>query len=144
MNLALFYVREGARIWAHWNQSFDMLLSDLKPESCFPSWILLGCTGRCGCNWLRAWRPQLHLFIDRAGNILCLQHHEEDPKKASRCEQVERPRCWPKSSGIRMASDFSNTSGVLRKNASKSLKENNFLYSHTTCWPVAGEERENQ
>lgn len=36
MNLALFYVREGARIWAHWNQSFDMLLSDLKPESCFP------------------------------------------------------------------------------------------------------------
>ena len=31
----LFYAREDARVWAHWNHSLDMHLSYLGPVSCF-------------------------------------------------------------------------------------------------------------
>ena len=40
----LFYIWEDARVWAHWNHSFDMHLSYLGPVSCvFSSWVS-GCT----------------------------------------------------------------------------------------------------
>lgn len=45
MNLALFYVWENARVWAHGNLCFDMHLSCLGPVShSFPSWVPSGCT----------------------------------------------------------------------------------------------------
>ena len=45
MNLALFCVWEDAKVWAHWNYSYDMHLNYLEPVSCFsPSWIPLWCT----------------------------------------------------------------------------------------------------
>ena len=57
MNLVLFYVWEVARIWAHWNHSFDMHLSYLGPVSCsFPSWVPSGCTTGRWLRWLRAWQ----------------------------------------------------------------------------------------
>ena len=34
-NLMLFYTWEDARVWAHWNHSFDLHLSHLGPVSCF-------------------------------------------------------------------------------------------------------------
>ena len=34
-NLALFYVWEAARVWVHWNHSFDTCLSFQGPVSCF-------------------------------------------------------------------------------------------------------------
>ena len=65
MNLALFYVWEDARVWAHWNHSFDTHLNYLGPVSYFsPSWIPSGYTvrGVGGCN---GWWLDGH-------NILCL------------------------------------------------------------------------
>ena len=51
MNLVVFYVWENAKIWAHWNHSFDMHLSSLRPVSCsFPFWVPSGCTLGGGCN----------------------------------------------------------------------------------------------
>ena len=35
MNLAIFYVWEDARVWAHWNHSFHEHLNYLVPVSCF-------------------------------------------------------------------------------------------------------------
>ena len=35
MIIVLFYIWEDARVWAHWNHSFDMHLSYLGPVSCF-------------------------------------------------------------------------------------------------------------
>ena len=50
-NLALFYVWEDARVWAHWNHSFAMHLSYLGPAShSFPSWVPSGCTFGGGCR----------------------------------------------------------------------------------------------
>ena len=47
-NLALFYVWENARVWAHWNHSLDMHLSYLGPVSCILiSWVSSGFTGSC-------------------------------------------------------------------------------------------------
>ena len=98
-NLAPFclYVREDARVWAHWNHSFHVYLSSLGLiPRVFPSWVSKvlcqrGCSswlleglgsgkllclhpeflqGSCGgCNVL-AWWPQHPLFTDMAGNIL--------------------------------------------------------------------------
>ena len=50
-NLALFYAWEDARVWAHWNHSFDMHLDYMGPEYYFsPSWIPLGCTVGGDCS----------------------------------------------------------------------------------------------
>ena len=98
----LCYVWEDARVWAHWNHSFDMHLSYLGPVSCvFSSWVSSGCTFGDGCSgWLldglgsgqpiclhpefpqgslsgggcnvMAWWLQHPLFTDMAGNILVL------------------------------------------------------------------------
>ena len=38
-NLALFYEWEDARVWAHWNHSFDMHLSCRGQYTLFISWI---------------------------------------------------------------------------------------------------------
>ena len=101
MILVLFYVWEDARVWAHWNHSFDMHLSYLGPVSCsFPSWVLSGCTigdgnsgwglgeGVLSPSWVPseltvgcgggglavvAWWLQHPLFTDLAGNI-CHSH----------------------------------------------------------------------
>ena len=57
------YIREDARVWAHWNHSSDMHLNSLGPISCFcPFWIPLGCTvgTAAAADCLLA------------GNILCL------------------------------------------------------------------------
>ena len=63
MNLVLLYAWEDARIWAHWNHSFDRHLNYPGPVSCFsPPWILSGCTVGGGC---RGWWLDGH-------NILCL------------------------------------------------------------------------
>ena len=99
MNLALFYVWEDARVWAHWNHSFAMHLSSLGPVSCvFASWVPSGCTVGGGCRgwWLdgrhpvsilsslrahcqgschvTAWWLQHRLFTDTAGNTFSLTH----------------------------------------------------------------------
>ena len=90
----LFYVWEDARVWAHWNHSFDMHLSSLGPVSwSFSSWVSSGYTvqGGCSnllldgvnspafilsslrahsqgcCNVVAPW-PQHPLFTDVAGN----------------------------------------------------------------------------
>ena len=73
MNLALFYVWEDVRVWAHWNHSFDVCLSCLGPVSCFsPSWIPSGCC-RGGC---RGW------WVD-APKILCLLIQRVHPSSMS-------------------------------------------------------------
>ena len=52
---ALFYIWEDARVWAHWNQSFDMHHSYLGPVSCFfTSWVSLGLTIGSGCSLMAA------------------------------------------------------------------------------------------
>jgi len=48
-------IGEDARVWAHWNHSFDMHLNCLGPVPCsFPSWVpseyTLGSV--CSCWWL--------------------------------------------------------------------------------------------
>ena len=62
--------REDARVWAHWNHSFDTLFSSLGPVSCvFSSWVSSGCmvvAGVGGCS----------LMIQRRG-ASCL--HSEFP-----------------------------------------------------------------
>ena len=99
MNLALFYEREDARVWAHWKHSSDVHLSYPGPVACFsPSWIPLRVTfggGRSGWG-LGSWQPlRLHpefpkgspsgaavvawwlqkaLFTDMAGNIFHSQY----------------------------------------------------------------------
>ena len=94
-NLVLFYAWEEARVWAHWNHSFDRHLSSLGPIShvvtswvssglpvgngCslmaarwqvfFPSWVSSGVASSMsgsGCNCWWLWHP---LFTDVAGNI---------------------------------------------------------------------------
>ena len=51
MTLALFYVWDDARVWAHWNHAFDMHLSCLGPVSCsFQSWVPSECASRGGCH----------------------------------------------------------------------------------------------
>ena len=55
MNLAFFLRWEDARVWAHWNHSFDRHLIYLGPISYFsPSWISLRCPfgGSCSGCWL--------------------------------------------------------------------------------------------
>ena len=50
-NLALFYVWEGTRVWAHWNHPFHMHLSCVASILCFfTSWAPLGLILRSGCN----------------------------------------------------------------------------------------------
>ena len=49
-NLALFYVWKDARIWAHWNHSFDMHFLYQGPVFCvFTSWVSSGLTLGSGC-----------------------------------------------------------------------------------------------
>lgn len=51
MTLALFYVWDDARVWAHWNHAFDTHLSCLGPVSCsFQSWVPSECASRGGCH----------------------------------------------------------------------------------------------
>ena len=65
MDLVLFFVWENARVWVHWNHSFDMHLSYLGPVSCsFPSWVPSGCTTGDGtvaeglaAPWFSSWVP---------------------------------------------------------------------------------------
>ena len=58
-NLVPFSVWEDARVWTHWNHSFDMHLSQLGPVSCvFTSWVPSGLTVGSGCS-LRAARWQV-------------------------------------------------------------------------------------
>ena len=55
-NLALFYVWEDAKVWSHWNHSFDMHLNYLGPVSrVFISWVPSGLSIGSGCS-LRATR----------------------------------------------------------------------------------------
>ena len=70
----LFCVREEARVWAHWNHSFEMHLNYLGPVSCFPpSWIPSGCRvgggcsgwGLLGCNILGLLIWQVTFFIHK-------------------------------------------------------------------------------
>ena len=57
MNLALFSVWEDAKLWAHWNHSFDMHLSYLGPVFCaFPTCVPSGCTTEGWLQGLRAWK----------------------------------------------------------------------------------------
>ena len=43
--LVLFYVWKDARVWAHWNHSFNKHLSSLGPVPCaFSSWVSSECT----------------------------------------------------------------------------------------------------
>ena len=64
----LFCVWGDARVWAHWNHSFDMHLSYLGPGSCvFTSWVSSELSVVCNQWWL--WQP---LFTDMTGNILRL------------------------------------------------------------------------
>ena len=99
-NLVLLYVWEVARVWVHWNHSFDMHLSSQGPASCifsswvssgltigsgcslmaarwqvlFPSWVPSGLTLEgCNCWWL--WHP---LFTDMAGNIPFLSAYQSN------------------------------------------------------------------
>ena len=54
-NLVLFCVWEGARVWVHWNHSFDMHLSSLRPVSCvFTSWVSSGLTVGRACSLMAA------------------------------------------------------------------------------------------
>ena len=50
-NLVLFYLWEDARVWSHWNHSFDMHLSFWEPGSCFH--IITFLKFRCG-EWLQS------------------------------------------------------------------------------------------
>ena len=61
MYLVLFYVWKDAKVWAHWNHSFDMHLSSLGNVSCaFSSCVPSGCTIGGACSgWLLDGR---HLF----------------------------------------------------------------------------------
>ena len=60
-NLALFYVWEDARVWAHWNQSFGMQPSYLGPVSrVSTSWVSSGLTIGNGCSLMAA-RGQVFL-----------------------------------------------------------------------------------
>ena len=63
-NLALFYVWEDARVWAHWNRSFDVHLIYAGPIPCvFSSWVSSGCTVG---GWLKClmiwWREALCFY----------------------------------------------------------------------------------
>ena len=52
--LVLFYVWEDARVWAHWNYSFDLHLNYIGPVSYFsPSWIslMIRCWGWLSDLW---------------------------------------------------------------------------------------------
>ena len=64
-NLALFYVWEDAKLWAHWNHSFDGHLSFLGPVSCiFTSWVSSGWTLGSGCSVMAAtWQVCLVSFL---------------------------------------------------------------------------------
>ena len=55
MNLVLFYIWEDAKLWAHWDYSFDKHFGYLGPVSCaFSFWVSSGCTvGGC-LQWLMA------------------------------------------------------------------------------------------
>ena len=60
-NWVLFYVWEDARVWAHWNHSFDMHLSSLGPVSCvFTSWVSSGLTVGSGCSLMA---PRWQVFF---------------------------------------------------------------------------------
>ena len=55
------FCRKDARVCTHWNRSFHMHLTHLKPVSCiFTSWAALGLTAGSGCSlmatrWKRPW-----------------------------------------------------------------------------------------
>ena len=61
-NLPVFCVQEDARVWAHWDHSFDVHLSYLG--SAFSSWVPSGCTAGEG-EAAAVWRLE-------DSNILCL------------------------------------------------------------------------
>ena len=69
--LVLFYVWEGARVQAHWNDFLDMYLHYLGPASCFsPSWIppRVPHTARGGYS---GWWLGSILFTGMAGSAFC-------------------------------------------------------------------------
>ena len=54
-NLVLFYIWEDARVWAHWNHSFDVHLSYLGPVSCVcTSWVSSELIVGSGCSLMAA------------------------------------------------------------------------------------------
>ena len=54
-SLALLYVWEDARVWAHWNHSFDLHFSYLGPVSwVFTSWVSSGLTVGSGYRLMAA------------------------------------------------------------------------------------------
>ena len=66
-NLVLFYVWEGARLWAHWNQAFDAHLSYLGPASCsFRSQVPSGLTVWAAAVACWLWHS---LFTEMTGSI---------------------------------------------------------------------------
>ena len=83
MNLVLLYVWEDARVWVHWNHSFDMHLNYLRLVSCmFSSWIPSECTVEGGCSsyWLDG---RNILFLNMAGDV------PFTPLKGLKCLEVE-------------------------------------------------------
>ena len=71
--LVLFYEWEDARIWTHWNYSFDRHFNYLGPVSCFsPSWIPIRRHYFGQLLWLIKLWPQHPLFTEMADVILCL------------------------------------------------------------------------
>ena len=63
-NLALVYLWEDARVWAHWNHSFHMHLSYVGPIPCvFISWASLGLTLTGSAFHLMAVRYQAFSFL---------------------------------------------------------------------------------
>ena len=73
MNLALFYVWEDARIWAHLNHSFDRHLSYLGPVILFFSILNPRRVHIRELQWLMDWSSQHPFFTDMAGDIFCPQ-----------------------------------------------------------------------
>ena len=66
-NSVLVYVWEDARLWVHWNHTFDVHLSSLWPASCsFLSQVPSGLTVRAAAVASRLWHS---LFTEMTGGI---------------------------------------------------------------------------
>ena len=92
MNLALFYAWEDARVWAHWDHSFDMQFSYLGPVACFfpilsslrahqwgqQQWLMATVSFACWCGGktFHSHTPSLHLTngITTTTKILAISH----------------------------------------------------------------------
>ena len=73
-NLVLFYLLEGARVWAHWNYPFDKHLNSLASILVFfsPSLIPLRVYRQGPVQWLMALWSQYPLFTEAAVDVFCL------------------------------------------------------------------------